>query len=236
MDIKAVVLAGGLGTRLYPLTRKIAKCMLPIKGKPVLEHIIKYLTKSGFKEIVITVGNKREQIMDYFNDGSKFGVKLQYSIEEKALGTAGSFKNAYQLITGTTLVMQGDIITNFPLNDIVTFHEKRKALATIALISVQNTKGYGVAMLDEDNRIKRFEEKPVNSFSNLVNSGIYVLDRSMLDYIPENEFFDFAKDLFPLLLRKKLPLYGVEVKGYWFDIGTQESYTKAKEYLNKLTK
>lgn len=230
-DIKAVVLAGGLGTRLYPLTRKTAKCMLPVNGKPLLEHIIQYLASYGFREIIVTVGNKRQQTMKHFGDGSKFGVKLHYSVESKALGTAGSLKNAERLITGTVLVMQGDTLANFKLNEIISFHNKKGALATIALTSVKNTKGYGIAVIDKNKRITKFEEKPARGFSNLVNSGIYVLERTVLDHIPTNRKFDFSRDLFPLLLRKKLPLYGIEVSGYWFDIGTPESYRNANEYL-----
>ncbi len=229
--IKAVVLAGGLGTRLYPLTRKTAKCMLPINDKPLLEHIIKYLAGHDIKEIIITVGNKRKQIVDYFGNGIQFGVKLQYSVERKASGTAGSFKNAGKLIAGTTLVMQGDTLTNFALDEITSFHKKKKAMATIALTSVQNTKGYGVAIVDSNKRITRFEEKPASSFSNLVNSGIYVLEHDILDYIPKNKTFDFSRDLFPLLLKNKLPLYGIKVNGYWFDIGTPESYKNAMAYF-----
>lgn len=230
-NIKAVVLAGGLGTRLYPLTRKTAKCMIPVNGKPLLEHIIQYLTSYGFSEIIVTVGNKRQQIMKHFGNGSKFGVKLHYSVERKALGTAGSLKNAERLITDTALVIQGDTLTNFKLNEIISFHNKKGALTTMVLTSVKNTKGYGIAVIDKNKRITKFEEKPARSFSNLVNSGIYVLERTVLDHIPTNRKFDFSRDLFPLLLRKKLPLYGIEVSGYWFDIGTPESYRNANEYL-----
>lgn len=230
-DIKAVVLAGGLGTRLYPLTRKTPKCMLPINGKPVLEYIIKYLADYGFRQIIITVGNYRNQIVDHFGDGAQFGIKLHYSVERKPLGTAGSFKNAEKLISDTALVIQGDNLTNFALNDIISFHRKKRALATIALTSVKNPQEYGVAIIDKNKRITRFEEKPTRSFSNLINSGIYVLDHKVLQYIPRNQMFDFSRDLFPQLLRKKLPLYGVEVNGYWFDIGTPESYKRARDYL-----
>lgn len=232
-NIKAVVLAGGLGTRLYPLTRKTAKCMLPVNEKPLLEHIIQYLASYGFREIIITVGNKQRQIMKHFGDGSKFGVKLHYSIERKAVGTAGSLKNAERLITDTTLIMQGDTLTNFKLNEIIAFHNNKGALATIAFTSVKNTKGYGLAVMNENKRVTKFDEKPARSFSNLVNTGIYVLEHKVLDYIPPNRKFDFARDLFPLLLRKKLPLYGIEVSGYWFDIGTPESYRNANEYLQR---
>lgn len=233
-DIRAVVLAGGLGTRLYPLTRKTAKCMLPIKEKPLLEHVIKYLASYGFNEIVITVGNKRKQIMDYFQDGSDFGVRLYYSIENKPLGTAGSLRNAAKLITDTVLVMQADTITNFSIDKIISFHREKKAMVTIALTSMENIKGYGVAVIDGNNRITRFEEKPADNFSNLINSGIYVLERKVLDYIPPNRTFDFARDLFPLLLREEYHVYGIKMNGYWFDIGTQESYESAKKYFEGL--
>lgn len=233
-DIRAVVLAGGLGTRLYPLTRKTAKCMLPIKEKPLLEHVIKYLASYGFNEIVITVGNKRKQIMDYFQDGSDFGVRLYYSIENKPLGTAGSFRNAAKLITDTVLVMQADTITNFSIDKIISFHREKKAMVTIALTSMENIKGYGLAVIDGNNRITRFEEKPADNFSNLINSGICVLERKVLDYIPPNRTFDFARDLFPLLLREEYHVYGIKMNGYWFDIGTQESYESAKKYFKGL--
>ena len=169
--------------------------------------------------------------MKHFGNGSKFGVKLHYSVERKTLGTAGSLKNAERLITDTTLVLQGDTITNFNLNEIIAFHNEKKALATVALTSVKNTKGYGLAVIKENKRIAKFEEKPARSFSNLINSGVYVLERKVLDHIPKNKKFDFARDLFPLLLRKKLPLYGIEASGYWFDIGTPESYRNASVYL-----
>jgi len=230
--IKAVIVAGGLGTRLYPLTRTTAKCMLPVNGKPLLEHIIKYLAGCGFREIIVTLGKKHEQVSSYFGDGSRYNVSLQYSIERKALGTAGSFKNAEKFLQGTTLVMQGDTLTNFDLEKIVAFHKKRRSVATIALTLVKDPTGYGVAAIDRRGRITRFKEKPTKEFfSNLVNSGIYVLEQEILNYIPKNIMFDFSKNLFPKLLKKKLPLYGIKVDGYWFDIGTPESYKSAKDYL-----
>ncbi|MEM2760412.1 MAG: nucleotidyltransferase family protein [Nitrososphaerales archaeon] len=229
-NIRAVVIAGGRGTRLYPLTRNRAKCMLPINGKPLLEHVIRYLASYGFTEIVVTVGKKRKQIVEYFGDGSKLGVSLLYSLEKKALGTAGSFKNAEKLISNTTLVMQGDTLTDFNLNKIMSFHKKKKALATIAVTRAEDTKEYGVVGIDAYNRIIDFWEKPKESMGNLVNSGIYVLERDVLNLIPENTKFDFSGDLFPLLLKRRLPFYALEMEGYWFDIGTPENYKKAVEY------
>ena len=231
--IKAVILAGGLGTRLYPLTRTTAKCMLPVNGKPLLEHIIKYLVGYNFREIIVTLGKKHEQVSSYFGDGSRYNVSLQYSIERKTLGTAGSFKNAEKFLHGTTLVMQGDTLTNFDLEKIVVFHKKKRSLATIALTPVKDPTGYGVAVIDSEGRITRFKEKPKEFFSNLVNSGIYVLEQEVLNYIPKNMMFDFSKNLFLKLLKKKLPLYGMNVNGYWFDIGTLTSYKNPNEYLQK---
>jgi mannose-1-phosphate guanylyltransferase/phosphomannomutase len=232
--MKVVILAGGSGTRLYPLTRKTAKCMLPVNGKPLLEHIIRYLTSYGFKEIIVTVGKKKEQIIDYFGDGSEFNVKLSYSVESKPLGTAGSFKNAEQYLGGTTLIIQGDNLTNFNLKNVLAFHRKRKAMVTITLTQVKDPAGYGIAVIDRQGRIMRFEEKPEQLFSKLVNSGIYVVERKVLDHIPKGIMFDFSRDLFPKLLRNRLPVYGVNMKGYWFDIGTPSSYRNANMYLKKL--
>ena len=232
--MKAVILAGGSGTRLYPLTRKTAKCMLPVNGKPLLEHMIRYLASYGFKEIIVTVGQKKEQITDYFGDGSDFNVNLSYSIESRPLGTAGSIRNAEKYLSGTTLIMQGDNLTNFNPKNVIAFHRKRKAVVTIALTHVKNPSGYGIAVIDRQGRIVRFQEKPRHVFSKLINSGIYVVEREVLDHIPKDTMFDFSKDLFPKLLRRRFPVYGIKMKGYWFDIGTAASYRNANRYLKDL--
>ena len=232
--MKAVILAGGSGTRLYPLTRKTTKCMLPVNGKPLLEHIIRYLASYGFKEIILTLGKKRKQIIDYFSNGSEFNVNLSYSIESRPLGTAGSFKNAKKCLRGTTLIIQGDNLTNFNLKNVIAFHRKKKAMVTIALKQVKDPSGYGIAVIDRQGRIMRFEEKPRHPFSKLVNSGIYVVEHSVLDHIPKGMMFDFSKDLFPKLLGSKFPVYGIKMKGYWFDIGTPASYRNANRYLQNL--
>jgi len=232
--VKAVILAGGSGTRLYPLTRKIVKCMLPGDGKPLLEHIIRYLASYGFKEIVVTLGSKHKQVVDYFGDGSRHNVNLIYSIERRPLGTAGSFKNAEKYLDDTILVMQGDTLTNFDLARVVAFHKESKAMITIALTPVKDPTSYGIAAIDKQGRIITFEEKPRRIFGNLANSGIYVLEHEVLDYIPKGKVFDFSRDLFPMLLAKKLPAYGIKMDGYWFDIGTPASYKSAKEYLRNV--
>ncbi len=229
--MKAVVLAGGLGTRLYPLTRKIAKSMLPVAGRPLFEYLILHLKRHGFREIVLTLGSKRGEIVDYFGDGSKYGVKLLHSVERRPLGTAGSFRNAAKYLDQRSLVVQGDLLTNFDLARITSFHARRKAMVTIALKSVRNPAGYGIAKIDRAGKIARFAEKPRRFFSNLANAGIYVVEREALDLIPKNRFFDFSKNLFPAMLEKRLPLYGIKMRGYWFDIGTPESYRRAEAYM-----
>jgi NDP-sugar pyrophosphorylase family protein len=208
--------------------------MLPVNAKPLLEHIIRYLTNYGFKEIIVTLGKNKEQIIDYFGDGSEFNVNLSYSVEGNALGTAGSFKNAEEYLRGTTLIMQGDSLTNFNLKNVIAFHRKRKAMVTITLTQVKDPSGYGIAVIDRKGRIMRFEEKPKRFFSKLVNSGIYVVEQEVLDQIPKGMMFDFSRDLFPKLLRGKFPLYGIQLKGYWFDIGTPSSYRNANRYLKSL--
>lgn len=228
--MKAVIIAGGKGTRLYPLTRKTAKCMLPVAGKPILEHIIRHIASYGFKEIIVTLGSKHMQVTDYFGDGSRHGVNLVYSIERRALGTAGSLKNAEKYLSETTLVMQGDVLTNFDLSEIASFHKEKHALVTMALARVKNPEGYGNVVIDRDGMITRFEEKPEHSFSNLVNSGIYVLQREALKHIPANRTFDFARNLFPKLLARQLPVYSISMRGHWFDIGTPASYREAKKH------
>jgi NDP-sugar pyrophosphorylase family protein len=234
--MKAVILAGGLGTRLYPLTRRTAKCMLPVNGKPLLEHIILYLASYGLKEIVVTLGRKHKQVIDYFGDGSRYNVNLIYSIEGKSLGTAGSVKKATRYLDETTLVMQGDTLTNFNLARAITFHKKRKAMVTIALTHLKDPTGYGIAVIGKRSRIIRFEEKPRHYFSNLANAGIYIVERNVLDYIPRGKMFDFSRDLFPKLLEKKLSVCGLSMRGYWFDIGTPKSYKNANTYLRKIHK
>lgn len=232
---RAVILAGGLGTRLHPLTINHAKCMLEIRGKPLLEHIIDYLKNCGITQIIVALGNKKEQIMDYFGDGSAFGIELQYSIEEVPLGTAGAFRKVGEKVQDTTVIMQGDNITNFPLDKLTSFHNVKHALVSIAVTTVENTEDYGVVVLDSQSKVMRFEEKPSNSFANLVNAGIYVVEPSIMQYIPQDKEFDFSRDLFPLLLRKELPFYALELKGYWFDIGTLENYRRAKKFLENIT-
>jgi len=231
--MKAVVLAGGHGTRLRPLTYTTPKPMLPLAGKPVLHHIIESLASQGFDDIVVTTNYLRERIMDYLGDGSQFGVKLIYPKEEKPLGTAGSVKNAAKYLNETFAVIQGDNITDIKFKELLHFHEQRGGIGTIALVPKENPKQFGIAELDPNNQIIKFKEKPRcdERFSNLVNTGLYVLEPEILDYAPSGLACDFAEDVFPTLLRLKRRIYGYPAQGFWVDIGNPESYMEAVHWI-----
>ncbi|MDI6688973.1 MAG: mannose-1-phosphate guanyltransferase [Actinomycetota bacterium] len=227
--MKAVVMAGGEGTRLRPLTSNQPKPMVPFMNKPVMEHVIELLKKHKIMDIVVTLHFLPQLIKNYFGEGTDMGVNLSYSIEESPLGTAGSVKNAEEHLNETFIVVSGDVLTDFNLTEIIDFHCSRKAIATIALKSVENPLEFGVVITDEDGRIQRFLEKPTwgQVFSDTINTGIYVIEPKIFEYIPENTIFDFSQDLFPLLLKNGKPLYGCTVEGYWCDIGNTQQYLQA---------
>jgi len=227
--LKAVIMAGGGGTRLRPLTCDRPKPMVPIMNKPIMEHIISLLKKHGFREIGVTLQYMPEAIKDYFGDGSSRGVKLNYFIEETPLGTAGSVKNAASFLKETFLVISGDALTDIDLTSAVKFHKEKGSLATLVLTSVHNPLEYGVVITKEGGDISRFLEKPSwgEVFSDRVNTGIYILEPEALNLFPEGVKFDFSKDLFPLLLERKDSLFGFISEGYWCDIGNLEQYQEA---------
>src|SRR4051812_30136249 len=175
-------MAGGEGTRLRPLTSNQPKPMVPIVGKPCMEHIIDLLRRHGIDEIVVTVAYLPQVIRGYFGDGESLGVKLHYSVEETPLGTAGSVKNAEELLDETFLVISGDALCDFDLTDLIDKHRASGACATIALRSVENPLEFGVVIIDEDGRIERFLEKPSwgQVFSDTINTGVYVLEPEVL--------------------------------------------------------
>jgi mannose-1-phosphate guanylyltransferase / phosphomannomutase len=222
-------MAGGEGTRLRPLTSNQPKPMVPIAGKPCMEHIIELLRRHGMDDIVVTVAYLPQVIRGYFGDGESLGVTLHYSVEETPLGTAGSVKNAEALLDETFLVISGDALCDFDLTAIVDGHKQRGAAATIALKSVENPLEFGVVIIDEDGRIERFLEKPSwgQVFSDTINTGVYVLEPEMLRAVPDGEPYDFSKQLFPDLLTRGKPLYGHVAEGYWQDIGNLDQYRQA---------
>lgn len=227
--MKAVVMAGGAGSRLRPLTVNRPKPIVPIVNKPVIGHILDLLKRHGITDVIITLQYKAETIQDYLGDGSSLGMHIEYTIEESPLGTAGSVKQAQALLDDTFIVISGDALTDFDLSAIIDFHKTRKAMATLTLYRVPNPLEYGVVIIDEQGRIRQFQEKPSwgEVISDTVNTGIYVLEPEALDYFEPELKFDFSNDLFPILLEKEDPLYGYVANGYWCDVGNLSEYMRA---------
>lgn len=224
--MKAVIMAGGFGTRLRPLTCTIPKPLVPMLNKPIMEHIVELLRRYNFKDIIILLHYQGEIIKDYFEDGKDMGVKIIYVGDEEDLGTAGSVKNAQKFLTEPFLVISGDIITDFDLSKVFDFHKEKKSLLTVTLTRVKNPLEFGIVITKEDGRIDKFLEKPSwgEVFSDTINTGIYILQPEVLDCMPKGKAFDFSKDLFPLLMERDSPLFGYIASGYWRDIGNIPEY------------
>ncbi len=227
--MKAVIMAGGEGTRLRPLTSYQPKPMLPLANKPMLEHVIDLLKAHGIEEIVITVAYLANAIRTYFGDGSEFGVRIAYATEETPLGTAGSVLNAAGELQERFLVISGDVLTDINLGQVIDFHTDKGALATIALKAMDNPLEFGIVITKPDGSIERFLEKPGwgQVFSDNVNTGIYLFEPEILDFIETGKAVDFAQDVFPVLLNKAKPLYGCSIDGYWSDVGALGPYMEA---------
>lgn len=234
--MKAVIMAGGQGTRLRPLTSNQPKPMLPVANRPMMEHIIRLLGRYGFEDLIVTLQFLPTLITNYFGDGSQWGVKMEYSTEYLPMGTAGSVKNSSAFLDDTFLVISGDCLTDIDLSKVVDFHRLNDAMATITLVRVDNPLEFGIVVTDAEGRIERFLEKPNwgQVFSDTINTGVYVLEPEILDYIPDGQPFDFSRDLFPFLLKEGFPLYGYVADGYWCDIGNFEQYMSAhKDILDR---
>jgi mannose-1-phosphate guanylyltransferase/phosphomannomutase len=227
--MKAVVMAGGEGTRLRPLTSNQPKPMVPIVGKPCMEHIIELLRGHRFEDVIVTVAFLPQAIRSYFGDGESLGLNIEYSVEESPLGTAGSVRLATDKLDDTFLVISGDALCDFDLGRLVKFHKKRQAAVTIGLKSVENPLEFGIVVTDQEGRVERFLEKPSwgQVFSDTINTGVYVLEPEVLQHVPTDRPFDFSKELFPLLLEMGRPLYGLAMDGYWQDIGNLDQYRQA---------
>jgi mannose-1-phosphate guanylyltransferase len=233
--MKGMVLAAGKGTRLFPLTGVIPKPLAPVAGKPIIQHIFELLTKAGVDEIHVNVHYLADAILSSYG-GEEVRVnsaRIYFTREERLMGTAGGAKRIAEIagFDETFVVIMGDALTDVDLRGLVSFHRERGALATLALKRVADTSGYGVAELDAEENILRFQEKPQTreAVSNLANTGIYVLEPEALDYVPDDTFFDFADEVFPRLLEAGEKVVGYDVDGsYWSDIGTLESYKEAQ--------
>ena len=229
--MKAMILAGGMSTRLYPLTKQVPKPLVPIAGEPNSGHIMRYLKSFGIDEIAINVHYLADKIVEAFGDGSRYGVKLTYLHESVLLGSAGAVKQMQAFLGDDTFVVIGcDELTDMDLGTLVAFHKARRAVASIALVHADDVTQYGVVITDRDGRIVDFQEKPAHGTerSNLVNTGVYVFEPAIFERIPAGEFWDFGKNVFPDLQRAAAPFYGLEMAGaFWRDIGTLSEYRQA---------
>ena len=227
--MKAVVMAGGEGTRLRPLTSNQPKPMVTIVGKPCMEHILELLREHGMTDVIVTVAFLPQAIRSYFGEGETLGMSVGYSVEESPLGTAGSVRLAAHRLDETFLVISGDALCDVDLTELVEFHKERGAAVTIGLKSVENPLEFGIVVTDDEGRIERFLEKPSwgQVFSDTINTGIYVLEPEVLKHVPTDRPYDFSKELFPYLLEMGRPLYGYVMDGYWQDIGNLDQYRQA---------
>ena len=233
MSLQAIIMAGGEGVRLRPMTVHTPKPLCPLLGEPVMGYAVKLLRQHGVSEIGVTLWYQPQKIRRAFHKGERYGVKLKYYEEKEPVGTAGSVKMARKALTDTFFVLSGDGLTDCDLTAALRFHKEKKALATLVLKRVSIPLPYGVVLTDQDSRITRFIEKPdwKRVFSDLVNTGLYILEPDIFDYIPDTSAPDFGKDVFPALLSGGLPVYGFETEGYWCDVGDQQAYLQAQADL-----
>lgn len=250
--MKAIILAAGKGNRLGELTRSIPKPMLKIRRKPILEHNIDWLRDYGIKDIYINLHHLPDVIRSYFKDGKKLDVNIEYSYEPKLLGTAGAVRkiaegfwikgswdenkyNSYPGLYNPFLVVYGDNLFEYDLREIINFHERKKGVVTIAIYEKDNVNQSGIVLLDDENRIVKFIEKPKPDevVSHLVNTGLYILEPEVLDYIPSNKVLDFGKDVFPQMIQKNENIFGVIFKGNLRAIDTPILYKHITDNINK---
>ena len=233
--MKAVILVGGEATRLRPLTCNTPKATVPVLNTPFLEHVIHYLNHHQVTEIVLASSQRQQVIEDSFGDGSQFGVRLRYSIEDIPLGTGGAVKNAEKYLDETFLVLNGDIFTDLDITAMMEFHRARKAKVTISLTPVDDPTSYGLVETNAQNKITRFLEKPSPSeiTTNMINAGIYILEPDVLTHIPPQVSFSFERELFPPLVDQSEPVYAYPSSAYWIDIGAPEKYLQLhRDLLN----
>ncbi|MFZ5973967.1 MAG: sugar phosphate nucleotidyltransferase [Bacillota bacterium] len=233
--MQAVIMAGGVGNRLRPLTCRIPKPMVPLMDRPVMEYAVGHLKKHGILDVAVTLQYLPEVITDYFKDGSQFGMNIRYFYEDKPLGTAGSVRQAAADFKDTFVVLSGDGLTDIDISSAMRFHSEKGAMATLVLKRMDSPLEFGTVMLNADGSIDRFVEKPTRAqvFSDTVNTGIYILEPEVLEYVEKDIMVDFANDVFPRLLQDNKPLFGFVSENYWCDIGSAETYLAAhRDILN----
>jgi len=229
--MKAVIMAGGEGTRLRPLTRTTPKPLVPIVRRRCIDYGLRSLARAGITEMIITTSYKAGMIVDALEATDVEGISMLFSFERQPMGTAGGVAKTSPYLDGTFVVMSADVLADVDLGAMLEFHRRKGADATMALTTVENVSEYGVVGLDDDDRIQRFQEKPSpeEAFSNLINAGIYVLEPRVLEHVPEGEKFDFSRNLFPILLERGQPMYGHKLDGLWMDIGRPRDLIMANQ-------
>lgn len=233
--MKAVVMAGGEGTRLRPLTLDVPKPFIRVAGKPAMEYALDALVAAGIQDIIVTTFYKPERLIQHLGGGAKLGARIFYSVEDEAMGTAGGVAKCLPLLgEDTVVVLSGDVIADVNVKALVEAHKKSGAVASMALAEVEDVTEYGIVGLDKTGRIVRFKEKPKTkeeAFSNLINAGIYVLEPEALRMVPPGQAYDFGKQLFPLLLESGKHLQGVRLEGFWMDVGRPADLLTASREL-----
>lgn len=227
--MQAVILVGGQGTRLRPLTLTVPKPMLPLMNRPFLEFQINLCLRHGVKDIILSTAYKPEVFEEHFGDGSRLGVRLTYVTEDEPLDTCGAVKNVERYIDGTFLVFNGDVLTDLDLTNLIAFHREKGGKASLYLTRVEDPTAYGLVPLDRKGHITEFLEKPSwdQVITDLINAGTYVLEPELLDRVPADEPYSFERQLFPGMLEDDLPMYGFPNEAYWMDIGTPAKYLQA---------
>ncbi len=234
--MKLVIMTGGKGARLGPMTKDIPKPMIPVGGKPILEHIIETAKKHGIKEIILCNGYLHKAIGDYFGDGSKWGVNITHSNEDKPLGTAGALTNiSPELLTEPFLVFQGDVMNELNIEKFVKFHNQKKGIMSIVVHPSDHPHDSDVIVVDKNWQVKDFLHKPGKDvkFENIVNAGAFIMDPSILNYIVKDEFSIIEKHIFPKLLESKEKIYAYMTDDYLKDMGTPDRLEKVEAYLKK---
>lgn len=229
--MRAFILAGGLGTRLRSKVSDTPKSMAPIAGRPFLEWQLMLLRVQGITDIVLCVGYLADKVIDYFGDGSKFGLNIDYSIEEEPLGTSGAILNASKFIDGTFLLLNGDTFFDVDYRGLLDFHETKEAMLSLSLVMAEDATRYGSVKVDITNRVKGFEEKRADIQAlGYINAGVYAIEPSILDYIAPHKVVSLENDVIPTIIGRE-PVFGYISDGYFIDIGTPESYEEAQKFF-----
>lgn len=224
--LKAVILVGGLGTRLQPLTNDRPKSVLPVLNRPFIEYTFAHLRRFGIEDIILTINYLPDVIKSYLGDGSRHGVRLTYCYEEEPMGTAGAIKNTESYLDSTFVALNGDVFSDLDLNEMLELHRSKGAATTISLKWVADPSAFGVVETDDNRRVKRFIEKPspAEATTNWINAGIYIMEPEVLRHVPANTHYMVERGLFPALLNMDKPVYGYQLTGYWLDMGTPLNY------------